>query len=159
MKQASQYFGRMSARWLSPSALYRRTWSVLMAARVLTGLAHGVFFSIGSTIATSLVAKDKAARAIALMFTGLTVALVTGVPLGTWIGQRFGWQSTFLAVALLGALAASRAEAAETLRIGYQKSSTLIALLKTNGELEKALAPLDIKVSWHEFSRDRKSVV
>ncbi|BAM88822.1 aliphatic sulfonate ABC transporter substrate-binding protein [Bradyrhizobium oligotrophicum S58] len=56
------------------------------------------------------------------------------------------------AAALLGALAASRAEAAETLRIGYQKSSTLIALLKTNGELEKVLAPLDIKISWHEFS-------
>lgn len=57
-----------------------------------------------------------------------------------------------MGIALLGALATSRAEAAETLRIGYQKSSTLIALLKTNGELEKALAPLDIKVSWHEFS-------
>ncbi|CCD85269.1 Putative ABC transporter, substrate-binding protein; putative aliphatic sulphonates transporter [Bradyrhizobium sp. ORS 285] len=57
-----------------------------------------------------------------------------------------------MGVALLGALATPRAEAAETLRIGYQKSSTLIALLKTNGELEKALAPLDIKVSWHEFS-------
>lgn len=56
------------------------------------------------------------------------------------------------AIGLLGALAASSAEAAETLRIGYQKSSTLIALLKTNGELEKALAPLDIKISWHEFS-------
>ncbi|MDB5790998.1 MAG: hypothetical protein JWQ80_1022 [Massilia sp.] len=77
----------------------------LMAARVLTGLAHGVFFSIGSTIATSLVPKAQAARAIALMFTGLTVALVTGVPLGTWIGQQFGWQSTFLAVALLGVVA------------------------------------------------------
>ncbi|MDB5748896.1 MAG: hypothetical protein JWP72_3744 [Massilia sp.] len=77
----------------------------LMAARVLTGLAHGVFFSIGSTIATSLVPKAQAARAIALMFSGLTVALVTGVPLGTWIGQQFGWQSTFLAVALLGVVA------------------------------------------------------
>ena len=77
----------------------------LMAARVLTGLAHGVFFSIGSTIATSLVPKEKAASAIALMFTGLTVALVTGVPLGTWIGQQFGWQSTFLAVASLGVIA------------------------------------------------------
>jgi MFS transporter, DHA1 family, inner membrane transport protein len=76
-----------------------------MAARVLTGLAHGVFFSIGSTIATSLVAKEKAASAIALMFSGLTVALVTGVPLGTFIGQRFGWQMTFLAVALLGVIA------------------------------------------------------
>ena len=77
----------------------------LVAARVLTGLAHGVFFSIGSTIATSLVSKDKEASAIALMFTGLTVALVTGVPLGTWIGQLFGWRATFLIVALLGLIA------------------------------------------------------
>ena len=67
-------------------------YEALMAARVLTGLAHGVFFSIGSTIATSLVPKEKAASAIALMFTGLTVALVTGVPLGTFIGQHFGWR-------------------------------------------------------------------
>ena len=80
-------------------------YQTLMIARMLTGLAHGVFFSIGSTIATSLVPKEKGASAIALMFSGLTVALVTGVPLGTWIGQNFGWQSTFLAVALLGALA------------------------------------------------------
>lgn len=85
--------------WLAPG------YGALMAARVLTGLAHGVFFSIGSTIATGLVSKDKAASAIALMFTGLTVALVTGVPLGTFIGQTFGWQSTFLAVSLLGVIA------------------------------------------------------
>jgi predicted MFS family arabinose efflux permease len=64
-----------------------------------------VFFSIGSTIATSLVPKEKAASAIALMFTGLTVALVTGVPLGTFIGQHFGWQATFLAVSVLGVIA------------------------------------------------------
>lgn len=85
--------------WMAPG------YEALMAARVLTGLAHGVFFSIGSTIATSLVPKEKAASAIALMFSGLTVALVTGVPLGTFIGQHFGWQMTFLAVALLGVLA------------------------------------------------------
>jgi len=77
----------------------------LVAARILTGLAHGVFFSIGSTIATSLVAKEKAASAIAIMFTGLTVALVTGVPLGTFIGQHFGWRETFLAVSALGVIA------------------------------------------------------
>ena len=77
----------------------------LMAARLLTGLAHGVFFSIGSTIATSLVSKDKEASAIAIMFTGLTVALVTGVPLGTWIGQQFGWRATFLVVSGLGLIA------------------------------------------------------
>jgi predicted MFS family arabinose efflux permease len=85
--------------WMAPG------YEALMAARVLTGLAHGVFFSIGSTIATSLVPKEKAASAIALMFSGLTVALVTGVPLGTFIGQNFGWQTTFLAVALLGVIA------------------------------------------------------
>jgi DHA1 family inner membrane transport protein len=80
-------------------------YGALVAARILTGLAHGVFFSIGSTIATGLVPKDKAASAIAIMFTGLTVALVTGVPLGTFIGQHFGWRETFLAVSALGALA------------------------------------------------------
>ncbi|MBA6222754.1 MULTISPECIES: MFS transporter [unclassified Colwellia] len=80
-------------------------YETLIAARILTGLAHGVFFSIGTTIATGLVSKDKAASAIAIMFTGLTVALVTGVPLGTYIGQTFGWQATFLAVALLGLIA------------------------------------------------------
>ncbi len=85
--------------WLAPG------YATLMGARVLTGLAHGVFFSIGSTIATGLVSKDKAASAIALMFSGLTVALVTGVPLGTFIGQTFGWQATFLAVAGLGVVA------------------------------------------------------
>jgi len=85
--------------WQAPS------YDTLIVARVLTGLAHGVFFSIGSTIATGLVTKDKAARAIAIMFTGLTVALVTGVPLGTYIGQSFGWQATFLIVALLGLVA------------------------------------------------------
>jgi Arabinose efflux permease len=81
------------------------SYNTLVIARILTGLAHGVFFSIGSTIATSLVPKEKAASAIALMFSGLTVALVTGVPLGTWIGQTFGWQETFLAMSLLGVIA------------------------------------------------------
>ncbi len=80
-------------------------YNTLVTARILTGLAHGVFFSIGSTIATGLVSKEKAASAIAIMFTGLTVALVTGVPLGTWIGQIFGWQATFLIVASLGIIA------------------------------------------------------
>lgn len=87
------------AAWQAPG------YGTLVLARVLTGLAHGVFFSIGSIIATSVVPKDKAASAIAIMFTGLTVALVTGVPLGTFIGQHFGWRETFLAVSALGVLA------------------------------------------------------
>ncbi|MCQ4166211.1 MFS transporter [Tahibacter harae] len=82
--------------WLAPG------YAALVVARVLTGLAHGVFFSIGSTIATSLVPRERAASAIAIMFSGLTVALVTGVPLGTFLGQHFGWRATFLAVSALG---------------------------------------------------------
>ncbi|MFV0575917.1 MAG: MFS transporter [Vibrio sp.] len=85
--------------WQAPS------YETLIMARILTGLAHGVFFSIGSTIATSLVSKEKEGSAIAIMFTGLTVALVTGVPLGTWVGQTFGWRATFLIVSLLGLIA------------------------------------------------------
>lgn len=81
------------------------SFATLLIARIVTGLAHGVFFSIGATIATQLVAKEKAARAIAMMFTGLTVALVTGVPLGTFIGQHWGWQTTFLIVSSLGVAA------------------------------------------------------
>lgn len=85
--------------WMAPG------YGPLIVARVLTGLAHGVFFSIGSIIATSVVPKEKAASAIAIMFTGLTVALVIGVPLGTFIGQHLGWRATFLAVAALGVIA------------------------------------------------------
>ncbi|GAA6205949.1 MFS transporter [Thalassotalea sp. SU-HH00458] len=85
--------------WQAPN------FEALVIARILTGLAHGVFFSIGSTIATGLVPKEKAASAIAIMFTGLTVALVTGVPLGTYIGQVFGWEATFLTVSVLGLFA------------------------------------------------------
>jgi predicted MFS family arabinose efflux permease len=80
-------------------------YTTLVIARLITGLSHGVFFSIGSTIATSLVSKEKAASAIAIMFGGLTIALVTGVPLGTFIGQHFGWREAFLAVSCIGLLA------------------------------------------------------
>ncbi|WP_417688544.1 MFS transporter [Pseudidiomarina sp.] len=93
------FIGGNLLAWQAPS------YETLIVARLLTGLAHGVFFSIGSTIATSLVAKEKEASAIAIMFTGLTVALVTGVPLGTWIGQTFEWRTTFLVVSLLGIVA------------------------------------------------------
>jgi predicted MFS family arabinose efflux permease len=80
-------------------------YGALIAARVLTGLAHGVFFSVGSIIATSLVPREKAARAIATMFSGMTVAFVTGIPLGTFVGQHFGWRATFLIVAGFGVVA------------------------------------------------------
>ena len=93
------FIGGNLLAWQAPGYM------TLILARILTGLAHGVFFSVGSTIATGLVSRDRAASAIAIMFSGLTVALVTGVPLGTWIGQHFGWRETFLAVSGLGVIA------------------------------------------------------
>lgn len=80
-------------------------YEVLLVARVLSAFAHGVFFSVGATIAADLVPENRRASAIALMFMGLTVAIVTGVPLGTFIGQTFGWRATFAAVAVLGVIA------------------------------------------------------
>ncbi|WJH39298.1 MFS transporter [Aliirhizobium terrae] len=74
----------------------------LMAARVLTAFAHASFFGVGSVVATGLVAPNKKASAIAIMFTGLTVANILGVPFGTWLGQAYGWRSTFWAVTLIG---------------------------------------------------------
>ncbi|MEO3435286.1 MFS transporter [Inquilinus sp. CAU 1745] len=78
------------------------TYGTLMAARMLTALAHGTFFGVGSVVATGLVAPDRKASAIAIMFTGLTVATILGVPLGSWIGQQFGWRVTFWTVTLVG---------------------------------------------------------
>ena len=80
-------------------------YAMLMSARVITGLAHAAFFGLGSVIAAELVPPKKRASAIAIMFTGLTVAYVLGVPLGTLIGQAYGWRFTFWSVTLLGALA------------------------------------------------------
>ncbi|WP_413625915.1 MFS transporter [Luteibacter sp. Lutesp34] len=79
----------------------------MLAGRIITGVAHGVFFSIGATIAMSLVERSRGARAVALMFAGLTVAMVVGVPSGTFIGQRLGWRAPFFFIAGLGALAAT----------------------------------------------------
>ncbi|WP_223751304.1 MULTISPECIES: MFS transporter [unclassified Myxococcus] len=81
------------------------TYGTLMAARVLTALSHGTFFGVGSVVATGLVPVDRRASAIAIMFTGLTVANILGVPLGTWLGQASGWRATFWAVALIGLVA------------------------------------------------------
>jgi len=81
------------------------SFELLLIARFITAFSHGVFFSIGATIAVQLVPPQKKASAIALMFTGLTVATVTGVPLGTFIGQTLGWRATFWGVALLGVIA------------------------------------------------------
>lgn len=79
-------------------------YTFLMVARIITSLCHGAFFGIGSVVAASLVPANRKASAVALMFTGLTLANVLGVPLGTALGQIAGWQMPFWAVAVLGVL-------------------------------------------------------
>ena len=80
-------------------------YATLMLARLVAALAHGTFFGVGSVVATSLVAPERRASAIAVMFTGLTVANIAGVPFGTWLGQEYGWRMTFWAVAVVGLVA------------------------------------------------------
>lgn len=80
------------------------SYGFLMIARIITSLCHGAFFGIGSVVAASLVPENRKASAVALMFTGLTLANVLGVPLGTALGQMAGWPMTFWVVAVLGVL-------------------------------------------------------
>ena len=81
------------------------SYGVLMAARIVTSLAHGTFFGVGSVVAAGLVAPERRASAISLMFTGLTLATLLGVPAGTWLGHLAGWRATFWAVAAIGVAA------------------------------------------------------
>ncbi len=77
----------------------------LLAARFVAGLPHGAFFGVGAVVAASLADRDKRARAISMMFLGLTVTNIVGVPAGTLLGQALGWRWTFVAVAALGMIA------------------------------------------------------
>lgn len=80
-------------------------YEVLMIGRVLSALTHGAFFGIGAVVAASLVEAEKRAGAIALMFGGLTIANVLGVPFGTLLGQQLGWRATFWAITAIGVVA------------------------------------------------------
>ncbi|WP_188576130.1 MFS transporter [Tistrella bauzanensis] len=79
---------------------------MLMAARVVTAFCHGAFFGLGAVVAAQVVAPEKRGQAIAIMFSGLTLANVLGVPFGTALGQELGWRSTFWAVVMIGVVAA-----------------------------------------------------
>ncbi|MGW4907633.1 MFS transporter [Streptomyces sp. NPDC004270] len=81
------------------------TYDWLLAARFLSGLPHGAFFGVGAVVATNLVAPERKARSVSLMFMGLTVANIAGVPVATLMGQHLGWRATFLGVSLIGVAA------------------------------------------------------
>jgi DHA1 family inner membrane transport protein len=81
------------------------SYPTMLAGRLVAALCHGAFFGIGSVVAASMVDPSRKARAIAIMFTGLTAANVLGVPFGTLLGQQFGWRSTFWAITVVGVVA------------------------------------------------------
>ncbi|MCR8635191.1 MFS transporter [Paenibacillus radicis (ex Xue et al. 2023)] len=110
---------------------------LLLAARVISALAHGVFMSIGSTIAADLVPENRRASAIAIMFSGLTVATVTGVPLGTLIGQQWGWRAAFIGIVVIGVIAfiANMTLIPSDLRRGARTPLRTQLKLVTNGRL------------------------
>ncbi|MBQ0216432.1 MFS transporter [Alcaligenes faecalis] len=81
------------------------SYAMLLTGRVVTAIAHDSFFAIGATVAARLAHEGQTSRAIALMFAGLTLAMVIGVPLGSLIGNGLGWRLPFFAVAVLAALA------------------------------------------------------
>ena len=80
-------------------------YGLLMAARVVTSLCHGSFFGVGSVVASSLVAPERRASAVAAVFSGLTVANIGGVPLAAWVGQHIGWRAAFAGIGGLGVVA------------------------------------------------------
>lgn len=79
-------------------------YGLLLVSRFISGLPHGAFFGVGSVIASRLADKGKEAQAVATMFSGLTVANLLGVPLGTYIGHQFSWRYTFLLIVAVGIL-------------------------------------------------------
>ena len=81
------------------------SYPVMLLGRIVAALCHGSFFGIGSLVARSLVAPERASRAVAVMFAGLTVANVLGVPFGALVGERWGWRAAFWAVTVIGLLA------------------------------------------------------
>ncbi|MFO8148439.1 MAG: MFS transporter, partial [Gillisia sp.] len=84
---------------------FANSYNTLMIVRFLSGLPHGAFFGIGAVVAGKLAKPGKSAQAIAMMFTGLTLANVLGVPLGTFLGQHFSWGVSFMAVGVVGVFA------------------------------------------------------
>ena len=80
-------------------------YTLLMIARVAAAFAHGTLFGVGAVVAAGMVPPNKQASAIGLMFLGLTLANILGVPLGTLVGQSYGWRATFWAITALGLIA------------------------------------------------------
>lgn len=112
-------------------------YNTLAIARFMSGLPHGAFFGVGSVMAAQLASKGKEAQAIAFMFTGMTIANLAGVPLGTYIGHNYSWRITYGIIALLGLL---------TMWSIYLWLPNLKS--KTNGDLKQQLSYFKQTKAW-----------
>jgi MFS transporter, DHA1 family, inner membrane transport protein len=115
---------------------------MLMMARVVTAFGHGAFFGIGSVVAANLVPRHKRASAIALMFAGLTLANILGVPAGTALGEAFGWRATFFAVVAIGIAAVIAIAVLVPANKDEQKGGAILSEIKVLGKLQVWLAML-----------------
>ncbi|WP_307284635.1 MFS transporter [Phyllobacterium ifriqiyense] len=113
---------------------------MLMIARVVTAFGHGAFFGIGSVVAANLVPRHKRASAIALMFAGLTLANILGVPAGTALGEVYGWRATFFAVVAIGVAAVIAIIALVPFSKNEPKGSGILSEVKVLGKLQVWLA-------------------
>lgn len=120
------------------------SYALLMVARVVTSFAHGAFFGIGSVVARDLVPSRRKAQAVAIMFSGLTLANVLGVPFGTALGQAMGWRFPFVVVAAIGVAAAGAIALA--LPSSLPGSSGRIAVEFATLRKPRVLAPMVISV-------------
>ena len=115
---------------------------MLMAARVFTAFGHGAFFGIGSVVAANLVPRHKRASAIALLFAGLTLANILGVPAGTALGEAYGWRATFLAVVAVGVAAVIAIAFLVPAAKDTDKAGNILNEIKVLGKLQVWLAML-----------------
>ncbi|UVC17674.1 MFS transporter [Mesorhizobium onobrychidis] len=115
---------------------------MLMAARVFTAFGHGAFFGIGSVVAASLVPRNKRASAIALMFAGLTLSNILGVPGGTALGEAYGWRATFLAVVGIGLVSVAAIAWLVPAGISQPSGGGLLGEVRVLGKLQVWLAML-----------------
>jgi MFS transporter, DHA1 family, inner membrane transport protein len=120
------------------SAAVAPNYSSLLLSRIVMATAHGAFFGVGAACATSLVSKSRSGSAVAVMMGGLTVAMVVGVPLGSWIGQLFSWRAPFLIVTCLGAIAVLGLIWFLPLEISQQRPAPFFAQLQLLGNRDLA---------------------
>lgn len=112
-------------------------YNTLAISRFMSGLPHGAFFGVGSVVAAQLVQKGKEAQAIAFMFTGMTIANLAGVPLGTYIGHHYSWRITYGIIAALGLI---------TIASIYFWLPNMHS--KTNGDLKQQLSYFKQAKAW-----------